>query len=456
MRFWTLEAFQAAFVSIASMALLVLFAAWLSTRIRALGDTPRALVAGAFGLVLGPPLLDWLPVTRLGLETLVYHGLGLVFAAVALRKPAPKEKTSHDARIIAASLPGLASVQGLVGVGVVAAMLALGSDVHIGFGLLLPLGFNQGPGQALSMGEAWEPLGLEDGGAIGLIIASLGFAWCAIGGLYFTGLTPRQNSGQREEAAELSTAARVLMAGGSGWSRVVWATLALAVVYALTYACLWFAGGLMARPESVALLYGFHFMIALSLGVGVRPVLARFERPADDSALALMSGSMVDVTTTAALSAISLAVFTRWLGPVLVLTGIGGIVTFMVCRWLQPKFQHHGLEHALLIFGIATGTFLTGMALLRAIDPDYSSTAGRNAVVAAGAEVVFAAPLLLLVLPYAVSSYAESPWSSLGTTAGLLAVHAALMVLAGVRLTRAWRVDPASRASQTRPVPTIS
>jgi ESS family glutamate:Na+ symporter len=445
MRFWTLEAFQAAFFSVASMALLVLVAAWICGRVRALSGMPRALVAGAFGLVLGPPLLDLLPVSRLGLETLVYHGLGLVFAAVALRKPAPKEKTSHDARIIAASLPGLASIQGLVGVGVVAAMLLLGSEVHIGFGLLLPLGFNQGPGQALSMGEAWEPLGLEDGGAIGLIIASLGFAWCAIGGLYFTGLTPRPRDAQGEVKSELSTATRLLMAGTGGWSRLLWASIALGFVYALTYLALWLAGGLMAKPESVAMLYGFHFMIALSLGVGVRPLLARFERPADDSALALMSGSMVDVTTTAALSAISLAVFTRWLGPVLVLTGIGGIVTFLVCRWLQPKFQHHGLEHALLIFGIATGTFLTGMALLRAIDPDYSSTAGRNAVVAAGAEVVFAAPLLLLVLPYAVSSYADSPWISLATTGGLLAIHAALMVLAGVRLTRAWRESPTAK-----------
>ena len=60
MRFWTLEAFQAASTSVVSMVLLVAFAAWLARRLKFLSSMPRALVAGAFGLTLGPPLFNLL------------------------------------------------------------------------------------------------------------------------------------------------------------------------------------------------------------------------------------------------------------------------------------------------------------------------------------------------------------------------------------------------------------
>jgi ESS family glutamate:Na+ symporter len=286
------------------------------------------------------------------------------------------------------------------------------------------------------MGEAWEPLGLADGGAIGLIIASLGFGWCALGGLYFVRMASGHNSSGDSADVDSATAGFGITWSAQALRKLTWSLIVLAVVYAATYLCLVLVASLFTKPEAVAMLYGFHFMIALSLGVIIRPVFAKIGQQADDRTLALMSGSMVDVTTTAALSAISLAVLNRWLGPVLVLTCVGGFVTFLACVWLRKRFRHHGLEHALLIYGIATGTFLTGMALLRAIDPDYSTTAGRNAVVAAGAEVIFAAPLLLLVLPYAVTTFSTSPWLALASTAGFLALHAVLMVVIGLYLTK--------------------
>ena len=53
----------------------------------------------------------------------------------------------------------------------------------------MPLGFNQGPGQALSFGRAWESSGLVDGGDIGIIMLHwvlfgalrLGFHWYSTG-----------------------------------------------------------------------------------------------------------------------------------------------------------------------------------------------------------------------------------------------------------------------------------
>ena len=43
------------------------------------------------------------------------------------------------------------------------------------FGFLVPLGFNEGPGQALSIGKVWEGVGFADAATIGLTFAAVGY-----------------------------------------------------------------------------------------------------------------------------------------------------------------------------------------------------------------------------------------------------------------------------------------
>ncbi len=73
-------------------------------------------------------------------------------------------------------------VQGIIGFGVIWGLFALGNDVFPGGGLLLPLGFGQGPGYAYSIGTSWEAH-LVNGGNLGLTIATLGFLWGGIFGV---------------------------------------------------------------------------------------------------------------------------------------------------------------------------------------------------------------------------------------------------------------------------------
>jgi hypothetical protein len=43
------------------------------------------------------------------------------------------------------------------------------------FGFFAPIGFNEGPGQALSFGKVWEGLGFENAATIGATFATIGF-----------------------------------------------------------------------------------------------------------------------------------------------------------------------------------------------------------------------------------------------------------------------------------------
>ena len=83
-----------------------------------------------------------------------------------------------------------------------------------------------------------------------------------------------------------------------------------------------------------------------------------------------------------------------------------------------------------LLFGTCTGTLLTGLALLRAVDPKLSSPAPQNMVTAAGLGAVFGAPLLLVVMPYAVTSWSVDPAWALTKVSLMLVVY--LLGLFGV------------------------
>lgn len=175
MRFWEVPAVPTALI-IAALLLAASFVRRSIPFLRRLG-IPDSMVAGFVALLLGASALNLLPLDLQTLEIVVYQGLAVIFIAVGLQEPI-KTKGGGGAKSVAFALPVFASLQALIGLS-----LALALQVHPGFGSLLPLGFQQGPGQALSLGEAWESSGLVDGGQIGLIIAAVGFAWAVFVGV---------------------------------------------------------------------------------------------------------------------------------------------------------------------------------------------------------------------------------------------------------------------------------
>ena len=142
---------------------------------------PLAIVAGLLGCiarVIDPSCMD-VDV----LKTMVYHGLALVFITVGLQFPSKSAK-NRDALSIGFAISTMGALQGFMGaLCIMVLSVIIGNQLHPGLGLLVPLGFNQGPGQALTFGRAWEATGLESGADLGIIIAALGFVWSIIVGI---------------------------------------------------------------------------------------------------------------------------------------------------------------------------------------------------------------------------------------------------------------------------------
>ena len=92
------------------------------------------------------------------MEAITYHFLGLGFVALSL-KSAVKSKDSKKGVILDSGLITVNTylVQAIVGLGITLVLsVSLFKELFHAAGLLLPLGFGQGTGQALNFGKVYE------------------------------------------------------------------------------------------------------------------------------------------------------------------------------------------------------------------------------------------------------------------------------------------------------------
>ncbi|PRP93077.1 Sodium/glutamate symporter [Enhygromyxa salina] len=386
---------------------------------------PLAILAGAIGLLLGDQALGLLSLDIELLESVVYHGLAIVFISVSLKAPSEGGRTAGS-RSMAFAIVAMMATQAVVGLGVI---LALDSTLHPGFGLLLPMGFEEGPGQALSMGAAWDDGGLPNGAQVGLIIAVIGFGWCVLAGVPLVIWGRRKGWAARDQSAAGGREAETITVPQPEPGSLDTLTTQAAVVglcYLLTWAlCTGLARALASMPDLAAMVWGFHFIFGAAVAMAMRPLLARLPggTPVDDRTMGRVGGFTVDVITCAALSAVQIAVLrSHWL-PIVLVTTLGGLWTLVFAMWMARRaWTEAPFEHAVLWFGMSTGTLPTGLALLKVVDPDMRSPAAVSAVFGSAGSVIGVGPLLMGLVPMTVAAYGGDwpgrGWLMLGALVG--------------------------------------
>ncbi|MBR0437053.1 MAG: sodium:glutamate symporter, partial [Clostridia bacterium] len=78
------------------------------------------------------------------------------------------------------------------------------SPVFAASGILLPMGYGQGPGQANNIGNSFEALGLNGGRSFGLAIAAAGYLCACIVGVIYINVLARRKKRERAAHEELS------------------------------------------------------------------------------------------------------------------------------------------------------------------------------------------------------------------------------------------------------------
>ncbi len=384
---------------------------------------PTAVLAGFLLLLLRETGLVKLDEEIL--EMLVYHTIGLGFIAMSLRH-ALRPKGSDGKR--RGRVTGLKSGAVIVGTYLVQAMVGLTISMVLNLfmprvfqasGLLLPMGFGQGPGQANNIGSSYEAMGFAGGRSYGLAIAAAGYLCaCTVGVVILrawsvrTGkeTAPQTASQQGENDLSMFREPNEIPVSDSIDRFSVQFVMVLGV-YLVTYlVTMGITSLLSALSPGLSntlspLLWGFNFIIGSALALLFGRILDVMTDKGlihreyrNNYLLNRLSGLFFDLMITAGIASIRIQDINGLWIPFLLSVVLGAAFTWLYLKWASkhayPDYPREGL---ISMYGMLTGTIGSGILLLKQIDPELKSPAANNLVIGSSYGIVLGAPLLVFV-----------------------------------------------------------
>ena len=406
---------------------------------------PTAVIAGF--VLLFARVFNILPIDADFLEMLTYHALALGFIATSLRVP---EKTEGSSAALGSQSGALIVstylVQAITGL-VISLALAYTfvPDLFKASGILLPMGYGQGPGQANNVGSMYESFGMAGGRSFGLALAAAGYLVAYIFGVIYLNILNRKGkihrsgdkdhiSGSVVTVSEFQHENEIPIAESVDKLSVQFALVA--IVYFVTYLVIWGITSLLGKvapglAETVStLLWGFNFivgsmmaMLCRTLFVGLRKTKLMNRQYQNNYLLSRISGLAFDVMIVAGIAGINFEDLSGYWVPFLLMAVAGGVVTFFflkfMCKKLYPTFEHEGFFG---MFGMLTGTISSGVLLLREVDPNFKTPASNQLITGSSFAIAFGAPLLILI------SFAGKGETAVWIAFGLIFVYLAALL----------------------------
>ena len=384
------------------------------------------------------------------MEIITYHALGLGFVALALKNNKIESKSTPMKVIETGALTASSYViQGIVGLIVSVLFYLFGKKLFYAAGLLLPMGYGQGPGQALNIGKIYtgwaEQQGIDFAGAdFGLSIAAMGFIVGSVVGVIYMNILRRKGklSSKKIQEAQVNKLEDYEGKGeipdAESIDKLSVQICMVLFVYFLVYLFTnWIQGmdlGNFGTNTLKPLLWGFNFLLGTLFGIAFKNILKLFKKRRlmqreyiNNYMLNRIGGFCFDIMIVAGTAAISFEEFGKFILPFSIICALGAVVTFIYVLWiskhLYPDYKYEGFFS---MFGMLTGTASNGMILLREIDPKFETPAANNLVLQALAAVVLGFPVLLLVgiAPQSM----KSTWITLGILVAFWAILTVFML----------------------------
>lgn len=381
------------------------------------------------------------------MEMLTFHAIGLGFIALSLRIPTKNNASSaligskSGAMIVSTYL-----VQAVIGLVITVALAAtVMPGIFKASGILLPMGYGQGPGQSNNIGSSYEALGFTGGRSFALSIAAAGYLCACIVGVVYLNVLKKKGK-LREAGPEEDVSGSVTVDAFQDRNEVpisesvdrlsVQAAL-VALIYLLTYLVTW---GICSLLEAVApgvagtvstLLWGFNFIVGSLIAMGCRALFKGLRKVKlmtrqyqNNYLLSRISGLAFDAMIVAGIASIDISDLSGLWLPFLLMTVLGGAGTFVYLKWITKKiYPDYAEEGFVSMFGMLTGTISSGVLLLREIDPRFETPAANNLITGSSFAIAFAPPVLLLV------SLAPKSDAMIYVSLGVIIAYFALLML---------------------------
>ncbi|GIX42452.1 MAG: hypothetical protein KatS3mg129_2185 [Leptospiraceae bacterium] len=364
---------------------------------------PSSIIGGILGLILLELSKSYhfysYEKTISILEAFAYHFFNISFISIGLTPPDKvSEKLNqpvYKGSIWMALIQGITfPLQTFIGGLIVLLFIQLNWDLHPTFGFLFPLGFNEGPGQALSFGKVWEGFGFSHATTIGLTFATLGYLFCIFVGVPLANWTI--NKGY---ITNISKPSEEFIKGiykskqyeyikyphtihNSSLEPLAFQFALVGIVLLLTYLFIISLSNFL--PQDVSkMLWGFFFLFGLAIAVLLRNILKWFNK---DYLINLflqrkITSFAIDYLIISTIVAIQIQIFEKYILPILIIAFLGGFLTTMIIIFLGKKLKHYAWERIFAIFGTVTGTTSTGLLLLRIVDPEFKTPIAKEVAI---------------------------------------------------------------------------
>ena len=389
---------------------------------------PSALLGGAALLVVDIicKQFDVVLVDNRLMQVITYHCLAIGFAAMSLKT----ERSTHKARrsqvVEFGALQGATyMLQAFVGLGITILLFLFtrhGSQV-ISYicGLILPLAFGQGPGNALS----WDinftntPAAQFAGnGSFGLSLASIGFVVASVFGVLHINISKKRGSlyvrSARPDGEVVDhTPEEGELPDNESVDKFSLQVGFVAIAYAISFGFMCLLGALSDFTNSIA--WGFNFLWASLAAMLIKFCVKNLRKSKlmhrkyiNNYQMDRISGFSFDLMIVAGVAAIEINDIKDYILPIIILSLVGAIITYAYIR-LVAKQCFKGFEHEffLMSFGTLTGTASNGMILMKEIDPNLRTPTSSLYVLSNFPAMVMIAPLLLL-LSFAGQSFGNA------------------------------------------------
>jgi len=381
---------------------------------------PSALIGGALFLIadvaanefFGFALVD----NRL-MQVITYHCLAIGFAAMSLKTEKSTHKTSRAQVFEFGALQGgTYMMQAFVGLGITLILFLLtrygGNVISYICGLILPLSFGQGPGNALS----WDinftntPAAQFAGnGSFGLSLASIGFVVASVFGVLYINIQKKRgglyvrSSRPAGKVVDQTNPTGSEIPDNESIDKFTVQMGLVALAYAIAFGFMYLLGELSNFTNSIA--WGFNFLWASLAAMLIKFIIKKLRKGkvmhrdyVNNYQMDRISGFFFDMMIVAGVAAIEINDIKNYIVPIVILSVIGTLVTFVYIRKVS-KECFKGFEHEffLMSFGTLTGTASNGMILMKEIDPGLRTPTSSLYILSNFPAMVMIAPLLLLL-----------------------------------------------------------
>ncbi len=423
------------------------------------GNVPSALIGGLLLLCLdliltkGCGIAPNLVVNKRVMQIITYHALAIGFGAMSLKIAKKGSKGSFFKAVQNGAITGgTYMLQAVLGIALSLIFFACGTGLFYDTGVLLPLGFGQGPGNALTWDNnftvltndpSWTGPVFNGQGSVGLTIASIGFIVASLVGVIYINIFKHKHEivlkeknltrsvEDFEEEDEIEDSESVDKTSIQVALVVLVYAAGLAIMVLFAYISKWTGVKLF---NDIA--WGFNFIWCVITATLVK-TLVKFlykkkiikRKYINNYQMDRISGFAFDMMIIAGVAAIDINVLKEYALFIVIVCLVGTISTIiyvrMMCKITFKDIQH---EAFLTNFGTLTGTASNGMIFLREVDPNYETPMNNIFVVSQLPAMIFVAPLLLLLNLSAKSM--NGCYIALGIFGGLFALYTTFLVLA--------------------------